>query len=143
MKKWWWPAEAKTAYDTMENLFSENTNLAKELINQEQKIKNLDEQIDLLNKQIEERILPTEGSSTVTFTIDEELQVGVKSEINRDSNLKLIDSEYLTVEDAENDEAIQLAYILLINEATDQIIEDINSRFQLEEDLGYFDESDS
>jgi len=67
-----------------------------------------------------------EGNSSVIFEFDEELAVTVKSRINDKIVMKLIDKKYITPEFAEDEASIQFAFILMANEATEQIIEGIN-----------------
>lgn len=67
-----------------------------------------------------------EGNSSVIFEFDKNLKVLVKSRINSDITMKLIDEKYITPEFAEDEATIQFAFILLANEATEQIIEGVN-----------------
>ena len=63
-----------------------------------------------------------EGNSTVTFEFDKELNITVKSRINEDIIAVLIDKKYIEPEHATDESAIQFAFILLANEASEQII---------------------
>jgi hypothetical protein len=62
-------------------------------------------------------------NSTITFEIDEDLKVIVHTRINPKIALTLIDREYLTPKDADDQGAVQLAFVLIANEVTEQIIE--------------------
>lgn len=66
-------------------------------------------------------------NSSVLFEFDNELAVTVKSRINSDIVMKLIDQEYITTEFAEDEASIQFAFILMANEASEQIILGVNS----------------
>jgi len=71
-------------------------------------------------KEIENR------NSTISFEIDGELNVTIHTRINSDITLTLIDNNYLGTKEAEDEAAIQLAFILIANEATEQLIEETN-----------------
>lgn len=68
-----------------------------------------------------------EGNSSVIFEFDNDLKITVKSRINEDIIAKLIDEKYITAASASDEATIQFAFILLANEATEQIIEGVNS----------------
>jgi ribosomal protein S8 len=68
-----------------------------------------------------------EGSSTLTFEIDPELKITVSSKINPDIVETLIDKGYIKSEFSEDEPTIQFAFILIANEATEQIIENVNN----------------
>ncbi len=91
----------------------------------------LDSEIELLQKEIETlkasgAIPISEGNSSILFEIDKELNVTTKSRINKDISSTLIDSNYLDSSQSEDDAAIHLVFILLANEVTEQIIEEVN-----------------
>lgn len=73
--------------------------------------------------------------SSVTVFIDKNLRMQIKSKINKDIILKLVDEGYLLEGQMEDEGAIQLAFILLANEATDQILDQVNEQAEvLDED---------
>lgn len=65
-----------------------------------------------------------EGDSSVTFSFGTELEggVGVETRINEDIVTALIDQGVLSPESAEDERAIQLAFILLADEVAEQIL---------------------
>jgi len=67
-----------------------------------------------------------DGNSSVIFEIDNELSITVKSRINEEIIAKLIDEKYINAEHAADENTIQFAFILIANEATEQIIEGVN-----------------
>jgi len=69
-----------------------------------------------------------EGHSSITFEIDPELFITVKSKVNSEIIETLIDSDYLRPEQSEDENAIHLAFVLIANETTEQIIEEINEK---------------
>jgi len=89
-------------------------------------------EIELLRNELEElktkssTSVITEGSSTIMFEIDNELSVTVKSSINKEIISTLIDNKYLDSSQSEDDAVIQLVFVLLANEATEQIMEKVN-----------------
>jgi len=68
-----------------------------------------------------------EGNSSVIFEFDNDLKIVVKSRINEDIIPKLVDEKYITAASASDEATIQFAFILLANEATEQIIDGVNS----------------
>ena len=90
-----------------------------------------EEKNELLEKEIEsykEDHFKTinEGNSCIIFDIDSELKTTVKSRINDEISMSLIDEGYITSEQSHDESAIQLAFILITNEVTEQIIDGIN-----------------
>lgn len=69
--------------------------------------------------------------SSVTIFIDKDLKMQIKSKINTEIVQKLVDEGYLLEGQIEDEGAIQLAFILLANEVTDQIIEQVNERAEV------------
>lgn len=67
-----------------------------------------------------------EGNSSILFEIDNELNVSTKSRINKDIAGVLVDNQYLDSTQSEDNAAIHLVFILLANEVTDQIMQEIN-----------------
>lgn len=72
-------------------------------------------------------VLMGEGNSSVVFEFDKELAVTVKSRINSDIVMTLIDKGYITSEFAEDEASIQFAFVLMANEASEQIIIGVNN----------------
>ena len=96
-----------------------------------QLVLSLKKQITYLTKEIEILKSPgprviDEGKSSVIFEIDNELNIVTKSEINKDVINTLIDNGYIKSEHSEDFAMIQLAFILIANEVTEQIIENVN-----------------
>ena len=87
-------------------------------------IANLSKEIEVLKSSGAASI--ADGNSSVIFEFDKELAITVKSRINSDIIMKLIDEKYITAEFSEDEASIQFAFILMANEATEQIIEGIN-----------------
>lgn len=93
--------------------------------------KELTEKLSNLEKDLEEiksagPKLTEDGKSYITFEFDNELNVVTKSQINKDVVNTLIDSGYILSEHSEDVAMIQLAFILIANEVTEQIIEEVN-----------------
>jgi hypothetical protein len=91
----------------------------------------LDNEIELLQEELKtlksSGITPiSEGNSSILFEIDNDLNIKTKSRINKDIVNSLIDNEYLTSAQSEDDAVIQLVFVLLANEATEQIIDEVN-----------------
>lgn len=68
-----------------------------------------------------------DGTSSITFEINNDLEIKVTSKINKEITETLIDKAYIKPEHSEDEATIQLAFILIANEATEQIIENINN----------------
>lgn len=68
------------------------------------------------------------GNSKLTFEFTPELGVKTHSKINADILTKLVEEQYINADQTEDKFAIQLAFILLTNEATEQMITEINSK---------------
>jgi hypothetical protein len=66
--------------------------------------------------------------SQLIFFIDKDLRIQIKSKINTDIAQKLVDEGYILEGQIEDESAIQLAFILLANEATDQILDQVNEQ---------------
>ena len=65
-------------------------------------------------------------NSTITFEIDKELNVTVHTRINKDIILPLLDQNYINANGAEDEGSIQVAFVLIANEITEQLIEEVN-----------------
>src|SRR4030066_706829 len=61
-------------------------------------------------------------NSTITFEIDKDLMVTIHSKINKNIVTSLIDKGYVKAVDAENEALIQVAFVLLANEISDQLL---------------------
>ncbi len=77
--------------------------------------------------------------SSIAFYIDKDFKVRVESKANRDMGNKLVEEGYLSDHQVEDPEAHHLAYLLIANEITDQMIsqyqgEPIDKK-ELEEEL--------
>lgn len=68
----------------------------------------------------------TDGVSSITFEIDSDMNVVVKSKINKRMVLTLIDESYIKADQSEDEGAIQLSFVLIANEVTNQLIDEIN-----------------
>lgn len=66
--------------------------------------------------------------SSITFKIDNDLNVTTHTKISTDIIPTLIDNDYLKSTDSEDQALIQLVFILLANEVTEQIIEETNEK---------------
>lgn len=64
------------------------------------------------------------ASSNVTFTIDEDLQVGIETNIEKDFAQALVTHGYLSQKQVNDEGAVELAYIVMCSEALNQIIEE-------------------
>lgn len=64
-------------------------------------------------------------NSTITFEIDKDLMVTIHSKINKNIVTSLIDKGYVKAVDAENEALIQVAFVLLANEISDQLLNDL------------------
>ncbi|MDH5766618.1 MAG: hypothetical protein OEZ38_11440 [Gammaproteobacteria bacterium] len=67
-----------------------------------------------------------DGKSRLVFEFDEELNVTTKSIINKDVVPALVDNNYISPDSTEDEIILQLAFIVIANEVTEQIIEDVN-----------------
>ena len=97
----------------------------------EREIQQLEEAVTKLQAE-NERLLASgaipisEGNSSILFEIDKELNVTTKSRVNKEIVPVLIDNKYLDSPQSEDESAIQLVFVLLANEVTEQIISEIN-----------------
>lgn len=64
------------------------------------------------------------AQSSVTFTIDGALQVGIETNIQKDFAQALVTHGYLSQKQVTDGGAIELAYIVMCSEALNQIIEE-------------------
>ena len=64
-------------------------------------------------------------NSTITFEIDKDLAVTIHSRINSTIVTSLIDKGYIKASDVDNEAAIQVAFVLLANEISDQLLNDL------------------
>lgn len=62
--------------------------------------------------------------SSVTFTIDSDLQVGIETNIEQSFSDALVTYGYLNQSQVNDEGAIELAYIVMCSEALNQIIEE-------------------
>jgi len=62
-------------------------------------------------------------SSSITFYIDKNLNIRVESKANRDMANKLVEENYIGENQVEDPEAHHLAYVLIANEVTDQMVQ--------------------
>lgn len=64
-----------------------------------------------------------EDHSQIIFTLDEDLNVSVKTKVNMDKMRQvLMDNGYINHEDTEDETIYHLAFILIVNETTTQLI---------------------
>lgn len=64
-----------------------------------------------------------EGESSITFSFGTDVEaVGIETKINKEIVPKLIDHGVLIPELAEDDNAVQIAFVLLASEAAEQIL---------------------
>lgn len=131
-----WLVKKSQAY---RDLFNDNLNLiekanrfAHERDSEVKKLERLKDRLEEVEEKLETAFAPggsmtEEGSSSVTFEINNDLEIKVKSKISKDIIETLIDKAYITPEFSEDEATIQLAFILIANEATEQIIENINN----------------
>lgn len=120
-----WLAKRTKAYKTLEahhKTLSDDLAEAQDMV--EMRDRNLD---DLMEKVKTGGLFVEEGNSSVVFEIDGELNVTVKSRINKDITNVLIDHNYITSAQSEDESAINFAFVLIANEATEQVIENINN----------------
>jgi hypothetical protein len=78
---------------------------------------------DLL-KDLDNIKLSNDKDSSIIFVIDENLKVTTTTSINKAIRSKLVDYNYVDIQDMNNDKAIHLAFIMIANEATSQIMDD-------------------
>jgi ABC-type uncharacterized transport system involved in gliding motility auxiliary subunit len=64
--------------------------------------------------------------SSITFKFDNDLNVTTHTRINSEIIMTLIDNDYLKSVDSEDKAVINLIFILMANEVTEQIIEKTN-----------------
>lgn len=64
--------------------------------------------------------------STLTFTIDKDLKVVMDSKINPEIVPELVKQGFINQVEAESEEILQLSFVVLANEVTEQIITNIN-----------------
>lgn len=67
-----------------------------------------------------------EEHSTITLIIDNDLNVKTVTKINPEVVETLLEKDYLPHNLANDKDAIQFAFVLIANEVTDQIIEEVN-----------------
>ena len=65
-------------------------------------------------------------NSSILFEIDDQLEIKIKSNISSDVIPALIKEDYFTEEQAEDESVLQYCFILIVNEATEQIIMGVN-----------------
>lgn len=65
-------------------------------------------------------------NSSITFEIDDKLNVVTHARINKKIVDTLINHGYLPAKSAEDETAIQLAFVLIANDVTNQIIDQVN-----------------
>ena len=69
-----------------------------------------------------------DNKSRIVFEIDDDLKnIITKTTINKNVVRKLIELGYIGPKFSEDEMAIQLAFVLIANEVSEQIIEDVNS----------------
>lgn len=107
------------------NWLSELDDCAKERIRFNKTIVDLETELKSLNSAGGASI--KEGNSSVIFEFDDKLAITVKSRINEDIITELIDKKYINAEHAADEATVQFAFILLANEATEQIIIGVNN----------------
>jgi len=93
----------------------------------QQQIKEMVELKDEIDRMKASGAIPVEeGNSSILFEIDKDLKITTKSRINKDIISTLIDSKYIDSAQSEDEAVIQLVFILLVNEVTEQIMEEVN-----------------
>lgn len=65
-------------------------------------------------------------NSSILFEIDDDLEIKIKSNISPDVIPALIKEDYFTEEQSEDESVLQYCFILIANEATEQIIMGVN-----------------
>lgn len=110
--------------DVYKRLCKINESNYKEKKELEEKVKELTKQIESFNEVGPYTV--EEGNSSILFEINEDLEIKIKSRINEDITNTLIDKGYLAADQSANPEILQLAFVLLVNEASEQIIEQVN-----------------
>lgn len=110
--------------DTYKRLSKINKSNHQEKETLKEQVKELQKQINSFNEVGPYSV--EEGNSSILFEIDDNLEIKIKSRINEDITNTLIDKGYLAADQSADKEILQLSFILLVNEASEQIIEQVN-----------------
>lgn len=98
-------------------LLEDKLSLEREITSLNDKIEDLEEQLSPI----------TEDNSYITFTIDNDLKIAVRSKVNKDIVPALINNDIIKAEDSGEVEILQTALVLIANESTEQIIMGVNN----------------
>lgn len=115
-------------------------------LNEELKHKNkeLQKQVEDLNKELEHTksvcIPHPENKSIITFVVSEDLSVKPVTKVHENMVEILVNEDYILESQVEDKNAIDLAFIVIANEVTDQIISQINESASMVKE--FLDESD-
>lgn len=112
-----------------DNVFDSTMELTKTRISDLQhKLEHAEEKVTTLKDQL--KLFTDEHDSMVRFSIDKNLKVSVRSKVNRDIIQKLVEDDFIDESDVENEDALQIALILICNESSEQLLMEINNDFE-------------